>query len=62
MSETDTPDVYAPQQSCKVLMYPLGDAPMWTILVIAVGLSGAAGLAVVGHAWYVIHQERLRLH
>jgi hypothetical protein len=35
---------------------------MWTILVIAVGLSSAAGLAVVGHAWYVIHQERLRLH
>jgi hypothetical protein len=35
---------------------------MWTILAIAGALSGAAGLAVVGYAWYVIHQERLRLH
>jgi hypothetical protein len=35
---------------------------MWMLLTMAAALSGAAGLVVVGHTLYVIHQERLRLH
>jgi hypothetical protein len=33
---------------------------MWTILIIAVGLSAAVGLAVAGRRGYILHQD-LRL-